>query len=88
MHWILHATRLTRPNLQVVYSAFGQARIKEKILPWLSGYALSKPVRIGNGADCQFQLDVYGEVLDAVFTYARTLKAFDKETKRFSYWSW
>ncbi len=83
MHWILHATRLTRPKLQVVYSVFGHARIKEKILPWLSGYALSKPVRIGNGADSQFQLDVYGEVLDAVFTYARVIKAFDMETKRF-----
>ena len=84
MHWILHATRLTRPNLQVVYSVFfGDARIKEKILPWLSGYAASKPVRVGNGADCQFQLDVYGEVFDAVFTYARAIKAFDKETKRF-----
>jgi GH15 family glucan-1,4-alpha-glucosidase len=83
MHWILHATRLTRPKLQVVYSVFGHASIKEQIIPWLSGYGLSKPVRIGNGADGQFQLDVYGEVLDAVFTYARVIKTFDTETKRF-----
>ncbi|HEY9490125.1 MAG TPA: trehalase-like domain-containing protein, partial [Chryseosolibacter sp.] len=38
MNWILHATRLTRPKLQVVYSVFGGASLKEKILPWLSGY--------------------------------------------------
>ncbi|WP_276372882.1 glycoside hydrolase family 15 protein [Chryseolinea sp. H1M3-3] len=83
MNWILHATGLTRPKLQVVYSVFGQASIKEDTLPWLSGYAASRPVRIGNGADSQFQLDVYGEVLDAVYTYAPYVERFDKETKKF-----
>jgi GH15 family glucan-1,4-alpha-glucosidase len=83
MNWILHATRLTRPRLQVVYSVFGHASVKEETLPWLSGYAMSKPVRIGNAADHQFQLDVYGEVLDAVYTYAPHIKNFDNETKKF-----
>ena len=83
MNWILHATGLTRPKLQVVYSVFGHATIKEETLPWLSGYAMSRPVRIGNGADHQFQLDVYGEVLDAVYTYAPHVKNFDNETKKF-----
>jgi pentatricopeptide repeat protein len=44
---------------------------------------MSRPVRIGNGADHQFQLDVYGEVIDAVHTYAPHVKKFDNETKKF-----
>jgi GH15 family glucan-1,4-alpha-glucosidase len=83
MQWILHATRLTRPRLQVVYSVFGAANLKEKILPWLAGYRNSRPVRVGNGADIQFQLDVYGEVLDAACTYAPLVSAFDGETRKF-----
>jgi GH15 family glucan-1,4-alpha-glucosidase len=83
MNWILHATRLTRPRLQVVYSIFGEASLKEKLLSWLAGYRNSRPVRTGNGADRQFQLDVYGEVLDAAFTYASLVKQFDRETKKF-----
>lgn len=83
MNWILHATRLTRPKLKVVYSVFGHASLKEKVLGWLSGYRNSKPVRIGNGADTQFQLDVYGEVLDAVYAYAPLVKEFDRDTRKF-----
>jgi len=83
MSWILHATRLTRPKLQVVYSVYGHSQLKEKTLYWLNGYRNSKPVRIGNGADSQFQLDVYGEVLDAVYAYAPLVKAFDRDTKNF-----
>ena len=83
MNWILHATRLTRPRLQVVYSVFGHASLKEKTLDWLSGYMGSRPVRIGNGADGQFQLDVYGEVLDAFFSYAHLVKSFDRDTRKF-----
>ena len=83
MSWILHATRLTRPRLQVVYSVYGQAKLKEEELPWLSGYAGSRPVRSGNGADGQFQLDVYGEVLDAVWAYAPLVPAFDRGSRAF-----
>ncbi|MDO6388521.1 glycoside hydrolase family 15 protein [Pontibacter sp. BT731] len=83
MNWILHATRLTRPALQVVYTVFGHASLKEKTLDWLSGYQNSKPVRVGNGADGQFQLDVYGEVLDAVYAYAPLVKRFDDDTRKF-----
>ncbi|KAA9332809.1 glycoside hydrolase family 15 protein [Adhaeribacter soli] len=83
MDWILHATQLTRPELQVVYSVFGHARLKEEELTWLQGYENSKPVRVGNGAHQQFQLDVYGEVLDAVFAYAPLVKSFGNDTKRF-----
>lgn len=83
MNWILHATRLTRPKLQVVYSVYGNASLDEKELGWLPGYEQSRPVRIGNGADGQFQLDVYGEVLDAVYAYAPLVKEFDTSTRRF-----
>ncbi|MBF9253764.1 glycoside hydrolase family 15 protein [Pontibacter sp. 172403-2] len=83
MNWILHATQLTRPELQVVYSVFGNASLKEEKLDWLAGYKGSRPVRIGNGADGQFQLDVYGEVLDAVYTYAPLVEDFDRNTRKF-----
>ncbi len=83
MNWILHATQLTRPKIQVVYSVYGHSRLKEKTLDWLCGYKNSKPVRIGNKADGQFQLDIYGEVLDAVYTYAPLVKEFDRNSKKF-----
>lgn len=83
LNWILHATRLTRPRLQVVYTVFGNSSIKEKSIDWLQGYKNSLPVRIGNGADGQFQLDVYGEVLDAVYAYSPFIKSFDRDTKNF-----
>ncbi len=83
LNWIIHATALTRPELQVVYSVFGESRLKESVLPWLSGFRNSRPIRIGNGADRQFQLDIYGEVLDAAFTFSQLKKGFDRETKKF-----
>lgn len=83
MSWILHATQLTRPKLQVVYTVFGHSRLNTKNCNWLKGYKNSKPVRIGNDAHRQFQLDVYGEVLDAVFTYSRIVEKFDKNTANF-----
>jgi len=83
MNWILHATQLTRPKLQVVYSVFGETRIKEMNCDWLNGYNNSRPVRIGNGAHGQFQLDVYDEVLDAVYTYSQLIKEFDNDIRKF-----
>ena len=63
--WMLYATRLTHPNLQVLYDVFGESRIPERQID-LEGYRESKPVRAGNAAEGQFQLDIYGEVLSAV----------------------
>jgi GH15 family glucan-1,4-alpha-glucosidase len=83
MNWILHATQLTRPKLQVVYTTYGHARLRESQLGWLSGYRDSSPVRIRNNADGQFQLDVYGEVLDAVYTYSAEVTRFDKDSRNF-----
>lgn len=83
MYWILHATRLSRPKLQVVYTIFGNTQISEKVCDWLAGYKNSKPVRIGNSASEQFQLDVYGEVLDAVYAYSHIINEFDNDSKNF-----
>jgi GH15 family glucan-1,4-alpha-glucosidase len=63
--WMLHATRLTWPELQVMYDVFGRTRLDEKELTHLAGYASSRPVRIGNDAYRQRQLDIYGEVVTA-----------------------
>jgi GH15 family glucan-1,4-alpha-glucosidase len=80
--WMLHATRLTWPELQVVYDVFGEARLPEQELPHLEGYAGSRPVRIGNDAHGQLQLDVYGEVIDAVATFVRRGGRLDQDTVR------
>ena len=64
--WLLHATRLTRPKLQVLYDVYGRTTIPEAVLEHLSGYADSRPVRVGNLASEQLQLDVYGELIEAV----------------------
>lgn len=61
--WMLHATRLTHPRLQVVYDVFGEAHLPERTLDHLEGYRGSRPVRLGNGAHDQVQIDVYGEVV-------------------------
>jgi GH15 family glucan-1,4-alpha-glucosidase len=66
VNWMLYSTRITHPRLQILYDVFGESRIVESTLDHLDGYAGSKPVRCGNAAHDQFQLDVYGEVLSAV----------------------
>jgi GH15 family glucan-1,4-alpha-glucosidase len=82
LDWMLHATRLTWPELQVLYNVFGEARLPERELPQLDGYASSRPVRIGNDAHGQLQLDVYGEVIDAAARFARAGGRFDRDTAR------
>ncbi|HET7038066.1 MAG TPA: glycoside hydrolase family 15 protein [Thermomicrobiaceae bacterium] len=79
--WLLYATRLTHPELQVMYTVFGNAHIPERVLAYLRGYRASWPVRIGNEAANQFQLDIYGEVLDALALYHRAGGAFDRDAR-------
>ena len=69
--WLLRAVAGAPPDLQIMYGLSGERRLPEAELPWLSGYEDSPPVRIGNAAVEQRQLDVYGEVLDS-FHIART----------------
>ena len=66
--WLLRAIAGAPTNVQVMYGVAGERRLIEVELPWLAGYEGSKPVRIGNGASSQLQLDVYGEVIDALHT--------------------
>ena len=65
--WLLRAVAGAPNDLQIVYGVAGDRRLEEYELPWLPGYEGAKPVRIGNGAVRQLQLDVYGEVLDAFY---------------------
>jgi GH15 family glucan-1,4-alpha-glucosidase len=65
--WLLRAIAGQPEALQIVYSIDGARRLPEVELPWLSGYEASGPVRTGNAASGQLQLDVWGETLDALF---------------------
>jgi GH15 family glucan-1,4-alpha-glucosidase len=65
--WLLRAIAGSASQMQIMYGVRGERRLEEYELDWLSGYQESKPVRIGNAASKQFQLDVYGEVLDAMW---------------------
>jgi GH15 family glucan-1,4-alpha-glucosidase len=64
--WLLRAVAGDPDDLQIMYGPAGERRLPEFELPWLPGYEGSAPVRIGNSASKQFQLDVYGEVLDVL----------------------
>jgi Glucoamylase and related glycosyl hydrolases len=81
--WLLHATRLTQPHLQVVYDVFGESHLPERVLNHLSGYRGSRPVRVGNAAWSQRQLDVYGEVVDAAWHHVTHGGRLDREQRRF-----
>ena len=70
LEWMLQATRLTQPKLRILYSLYGDIAPVERELDYLSGYCDSRPVRIGNAARDQLQLDVYGEVIDAAAQFA------------------
>ncbi|HYI74161.1 MAG TPA: glycoside hydrolase family 15 protein [Gaiellaceae bacterium] len=65
--WLLRAIAGDPEDLQIMYGVAGERRLTELELPWLAGYEESQPVRIGNGASNQLQLDVYGEVIDALY---------------------
>jgi len=71
LEWLLHSTRLSRPRLKVLYDVYGQTDIPETELTHLAGYRDSRPVRIGNAAAAQFQLDAYGQMIVAAANFAR-----------------
>jgi len=70
--WLLRAVAGSPKQIQIMYGLAGERRIPELELDWLSGYRASRPVRVGNAASGQFQLDVYGEVLDAIYQMRRS----------------
>ena len=79
--WLLHTTRLTRPCLHTLYDVYGNIIPRERTLPHLSGYNSSRPVRLGNAASEQLQLDVYGEVIEAVSHFCCDEAKIDRETQ-------
>jgi GH15 family glucan-1,4-alpha-glucosidase len=78
--WLMHASRITQPRLQILYRVDGSPHAPEEDLGHLAGYRGSKPVRVGNGAANQVQLDVYGDVLECIWLYARDVGEVDGDT--------
>lgn len=64
--WLVRAVAGSARQMQVMYGVAGERRLSEWQVPWLRGYGGAQPVRIGNAAHSQLQLDVYGEVMDAL----------------------
>jgi GH15 family glucan-1,4-alpha-glucosidase len=64
--WLLRSVAGDPAALQIMYGPAGERRLTELELPWLSGYESARPVRIGNAASQQYQLDVYGEIMDTL----------------------
>jgi GH15 family glucan-1,4-alpha-glucosidase len=71
-NWLLRAAAGDPAMLQTIYGVSGERRLTELELPWLPGYQDSRPVRIGNAAVRQLQLDVYGEIMDALHVARRS----------------
>ena len=69
--WLLRAVAGSAAQMQIMYGVHGERRLIEYEIPWLAGYENSKPVRVGNAASEQFQLDVYGEILAAMYVAHR-----------------
>ena len=65
--WLLRAVAGDPADVQIMYGIAGERRLDERELEWLPGFAESKPVRVGNAASTQRQIDVFGEVLDAAY---------------------
>jgi GH15 family glucan-1,4-alpha-glucosidase len=79
--WLMHASQLTHPRLQPLYRLDGGANARERALP-LDGYRGSRPVRAGNAAAAQLQLDTYGELLEAAWLYADAGNRVDADIGR------
>jgi GH15 family glucan-1,4-alpha-glucosidase len=69
--WLLRAVGGDPEDLQIMYGVAGERRLPELELDWLAGYQGSRPVRVGNAAHQQTQVDVYGELMDAIYTARR-----------------
>jgi GH15 family glucan-1,4-alpha-glucosidase len=79
--WLMHASQITRPRLRVLYRLDGRESRRERTLP-LAGDMDSTPVRIGNAAADQLQLDMYGGLLQTVWLYVQAGEPLDRDTAR------
>jgi GH15 family glucan-1,4-alpha-glucosidase len=77
--WLIRAIAGSPRQLQIMYGVGGERWLPELVIPWLAGYENSSPVRIGNAAAQQLQIDIFGEVTDALF---QALKAGMKPSQR------
>jgi GH15 family glucan-1,4-alpha-glucosidase len=75
----MHASRISQPRLKSIYAVNGDTHTPETDLA-LAGYRGSRPVRVGNGAADQLQLDIYGDVFDAIWLYVNEVGRLDGET--------
>ncbi|WP_166434102.1 glycoside hydrolase family 15 protein [Roseovarius spongiae] len=80
--WLIHATQLTAPRLDVLYDVFGHTMVPERVRHALEGWRGSGPVRTGNGAQGQLQLDVYGEIADSALLYVKSGGTLDFTQRR------
>ena len=80
--WLLRAVAGHPQDTQIMYGLCGERRLTELELPWLSGFENSRPIRIGNAAHDQLQLDVYGEVMDTLHVAAKLGLGPTKESWR------
>jgi GH15 family glucan-1,4-alpha-glucosidase len=78
LSWLMHASQLTHPELRVLYTLHGNEEEPERTLP-LAGYRNSQPVRVGNAASEQLQLDAYGDLLDAAWVYDVKAERLDRD---------
>jgi GH15 family glucan-1,4-alpha-glucosidase len=81
-HWLLRAVAGDPADIQIMYGVAGERRLTELELPWLSGYEGSAPVRVGNAASDQLQIDVFGELMDAL--YQARVHGLEKEKPSWS----
>lgn len=81
VNWILHSTVLSRPQLKVLYTVFGGQPPPENIQEEFQGYLNSRPVRFGNAAMTQNQMDLYGEVIHSAYLVLKDEKKIDHETQ-------
>jgi GH15 family glucan-1,4-alpha-glucosidase len=82
MSWLLNATNLSLPKLHVLYDVFGRKPPRERTLPHLAGHGGARPVRVGNAAMGQVQLDTYGEVVEAAAYFIRSGRKVDSGTAK------
>jgi len=79
-NWLLRAVAGAPANMQIMYGIMGQRRLLEWEAGWLPGYEGAQPVRVGNAAHAQLQLDVYGELMDALHQARATRLKLDEGT--------
>jgi len=80
--WLLRALAGSPDQVQIMYGLKGERQLVEWEADWLAGYENSKPVRVGNGASTQVQLDIYGEMLDCFYHAQKSLASHGEEEFR------